>query len=371
MSYRQLHFTLRFLTPAFLGDAEQNGRWRTPPIKALLRQWWRVLNWSKAQQDWRSMREAEGRLFGNAWLEKDCRPAHCKSPVRMRLDPSWARGTLSTQRWPKDFDSVQTTRSGGSVPADLYLGYGPIQRSRGNTTMRTAIEPEATAKLRLLPPHEHSQEIAAALALIQWFGAIGSRSRNGWGSIWLDAKGETPPLPPLRRSERLLDAVSRNWSDCHTLDWPHAIGSDDDGPLIWCTEEFGNWRQAIGALANVRLAVRRAAKTIRNPGGCAAALHYLGYPAGTGTQNPWKLEVADKRDTLRLASPLRFKVAPAGGGVRGIVFHVPCAVPAAFLDQVRNHSDRAWLANAANLRNAWQRIHETLDSNPSLRRLGD
>jgi hypothetical protein len=31
-------FTLRFATPAFLGDAEQNGVWRTPPIKALLRQ---------------------------------------------------------------------------------------------------------------------------------------------------------------------------------------------------------------------------------------------------------------------------------------------------------------------------------------------
>jgi hypothetical protein len=30
MSYRQLHFSLRFLTPALLGDAEQNGRWRTP-----------------------------------------------------------------------------------------------------------------------------------------------------------------------------------------------------------------------------------------------------------------------------------------------------------------------------------------------------
>jgi hypothetical protein len=23
--------TVRFLTPAFLGDAEQSGRWRTPP----------------------------------------------------------------------------------------------------------------------------------------------------------------------------------------------------------------------------------------------------------------------------------------------------------------------------------------------------
>ena len=35
-------YTVRFTTPAFLGDAEQNGAWRTPPFKALLRQWWRV-----------------------------------------------------------------------------------------------------------------------------------------------------------------------------------------------------------------------------------------------------------------------------------------------------------------------------------------
>ncbi len=30
-------YTVRFLTPALLRDAEQHGRWRTPPLKALLR----------------------------------------------------------------------------------------------------------------------------------------------------------------------------------------------------------------------------------------------------------------------------------------------------------------------------------------------
>ena len=33
-------YQLRFQTPAFLGNAQQQGQWRTPPIKALLRQWW-------------------------------------------------------------------------------------------------------------------------------------------------------------------------------------------------------------------------------------------------------------------------------------------------------------------------------------------
>lgn len=32
-----------FATPAFLGNAEQRAQWRTPPIKALLRQWWQGL----------------------------------------------------------------------------------------------------------------------------------------------------------------------------------------------------------------------------------------------------------------------------------------------------------------------------------------
>ena len=32
-------YQLRFQTPAFLGNAQQQGQWRTPPLKALLRQW--------------------------------------------------------------------------------------------------------------------------------------------------------------------------------------------------------------------------------------------------------------------------------------------------------------------------------------------
>jgi CRISPR/Cas system CMR-associated protein Cmr1 (group 7 of RAMP superfamily) len=34
-------YLIRFVAPAFLGNADQDGQWRTPSIKALLRQWWR------------------------------------------------------------------------------------------------------------------------------------------------------------------------------------------------------------------------------------------------------------------------------------------------------------------------------------------
>ena len=37
-----MKYEAHFLTSVFLGNAEQSGQWRTPPFKALLRQWWRV-----------------------------------------------------------------------------------------------------------------------------------------------------------------------------------------------------------------------------------------------------------------------------------------------------------------------------------------
>ena len=39
---QKLEYELSFLTPAFLGNAAQAGQWRTPPIKTLIRQWWRM-----------------------------------------------------------------------------------------------------------------------------------------------------------------------------------------------------------------------------------------------------------------------------------------------------------------------------------------
>lgn len=367
-------YEVRFTTPAFLGNAEQSGQWRTPPIKALLRQWWRVVyaadkNFSVEVDE---MRREEGLLFGNAWLShrengRDV-PDHCKSLVRLRLD-RWGEGELDSARWPSDFGRVTTTRNGRSVPADLYLGYGPIEPGRSPRLTRRAVAPDANARLRLMLPD--TQELLNTVTLIHWFGALGSRSRNGWGSLQLKPLGETPKIPALNPSHLLLTSIVREWAACHSLDWPHAIGMDAKGALIWSTDEFSSWRKAVGALARVRVAVRQKAKTLRNERGAAAALHYLGYPAGTGTQNPWALDVRGERDKLRLASPLRFKVVPSesAGSVRGLVFHLPCAIPQDFLSQLRNDSDRDWLADRENWKAAWTKIHEVLDDDPKLRRL--
>src|SRR5690554_4603831 len=105
-SMKQLNYTVRFLTPAFLGNAEQEGQWRTPPFKALLRQWWRVAYAAEKNfsVDIASMRREEGLLFGHAWLEDDKNEqgnkiSARKSQVRIRLNSTepgrdaWLVGT--------------------------------------------------------------------------------------------------------------------------------------------------------------------------------------------------------------------------------------------------------------------------------------
>lgn len=127
--------TVRFLTPAFLGGAFQNGQWRTPPFKALLRQWWRVVyaasrNFNVNVSD---MREEEGKLFGNAWLEKEVngrsQSAASRSLVRLQLS-AWKDG--SQRIWQNArAQTVRHPEVPKLVDAHLYLGYGPLTYKGG------------------------------------------------------------------------------------------------------------------------------------------------------------------------------------------------------------------------------------------------
>jgi CRISPR-associated protein Cmr1 len=48
---QELSYQISFTTPAFLGNAGQDAQWRTPPLKALLRQWWRVAQKARTATD--------------------------------------------------------------------------------------------------------------------------------------------------------------------------------------------------------------------------------------------------------------------------------------------------------------------------------
>lgn len=57
-------YLLQLASPAFLGGADQRGSWRTPPLKALIREWWRIAVAPELGYEHRQMKQHETRLFG-------------------------------------------------------------------------------------------------------------------------------------------------------------------------------------------------------------------------------------------------------------------------------------------------------------------
>jgi CRISPR-associated protein Cmr1 len=324
--------TICFLTPAFLGNAEQSGQWRTPPFKAQLRQWWRVVYAAENgfRPDVARMREEEGRLFGNAWLEDN----FSKSLVRLRLD-RWDAGKLTS--W-QGLATVTHPEVRAAVGSDLYLGYGPLVfKKRTSLKANAAIQSGESATLSLAVPDDHAARIEHALALMHRYGTVGGRSRNGWGAYALAPLDGTAPL--------VVATPLRDWRQCLDLDWPHAIGQDDKGALIWQTAPFPDWKAVMKRLAEIKIGLRTqfgfsTGRDAQQP----EARHWLSYPVTNHSVRPWG-------NNARLPNTLRFKVREVDGGkLAGVIFHMPHLPPAAFQP------------NRAAIERVWQQVHAFLDN---------
>jgi len=333
---QQLEFILRFDTPAFLGNAEQSGQWRTPPIKAQLRQWWRVA-YAAANNfpsNVAAMRRDEGRLFGVA---SDGEGDSRKSQVRIRLD-RWDEGSLKKTQW-QALASVSHPEVSNPVSSDLYLGYGPVTL-RGTPTLKAnaAIQAGESATLSIAVPDSDAHLIEHALMLMHGYGTVGGRSRNGWGSY---------ALLPLPQSENWgEDALPlRPWKDCLKLDWPHAIGKDEKGALIWQTAPSNDWKAVMKQLAQIKIGLRTQFKfpNVQPPHHQVEDRHWLSYPITNHTTKAWNRNA-------RLPNSLRFKVRQTENGQWvGVIFHVPCRPPEEFDPDM------------GAIQAVWQNIHTLLD----------
>ena len=354
---QQMKYRIRFLTPAFLGNAEQSGQWRTPPFKALLRQWWRVIYAGNKEfvVDLEEMRRTEGLLFGNAWLNhtEDGRMVadHCKSRIRMRLD-RWSVGGL------RNWDGLEQgavhhpelQRTGFKVGPHAYLGYGSLD-GRGGTKFgkpNAAIQSGERACLSLAFPEGYAQDVRMALALMSAYGTVGGRSRNGWGSFVLEPLDGSPNLDAGADAPR--QRFLRSWGDALALDWdwPHAIGRDGTGPLVWQTaESHTDWKALMRDLAILKIGLRTmfVFPDARPPHPRPLDRHWLSYPITKHLTKQWDRNA-------RLPNSLPFKVRPDPAGpirMRGVIFHVPCLPPAGF-----GPDEHA-------IRNVWRTVHRLLD----------
>lgn len=353
-------YTVRFITPAFLGDAEQNGAWRTPPFKALLRQWWRVTVAKDYGYDHTQLREAEGQLFGNAWLED----RFSQSQVKLRLE-KWCPGKMSS--WNEAPKTISHPEIKFPIDPNLYIGYGPLNRNKESkkTTFKdksnAAIQAEESNALKIIYTDESTSTIQKTLQLIHWFGAVGGRSRNGWGSLLLGGN-ELEGLEALNQSNPLLNKLARPLGQCLDTDWPHAIGKDKTGLLIWVSKHpHDTWREAMVELAKTKIEFRTNLAFSKSKGKLDRR-HVLAYPVTNHSVNEWeKYKVAWSSGTRngRLANQLRFKVMKnVVGKYIGLIYHLPCGIPHELLN-VLGTADRTWIVGQQ--LDVWRSVHGILD----------
>jgi len=370
----ELRLWVHFNTPAFLGGADQSSEWRTPPFKNLLREWWRVvkaaeLGWKGqgARPLWETIREAEGRLFGHAHLKHKDRHGRertwqMQSRLSIALD-RWREGSLKT--WPDEPEIPHrwVQRNGGMTGAHLYLGYGPIP-SRGKLKAPPAIGAGECSRLTIsLDGGERElEDLRHALALAHWFGSVGGRRSNGWGSLSLH-EGTGRPICSLEDT-KFFQPFARPLADCLKREWPSALGTDDGDkprPLIWRTrKEHTSWSNLQVAMAKIKIAMR--INIGAPPYGSFGDLHLLGLPVGNH-----KLGFKSER----LASQLRIKIHTVEGGqLVALIVHLPHRLP----NDMANELDSRRDSYHGQLRNqevkVWKKVHDYLDNCDDLGRVG-
>jgi len=166
-------YECEIVTPMFLGGADpRSAELRVPPIKGLLRFWWRAVC---GIEDIKDMAYWEGEIFGST--EK-------KSKVSLWIENIDAQPRL--ERLPK---GKKVPVEGKSYPTSIihYLAYGFYERQgRENVFIKSHFPVQSRFKI-VLQFSKGVTMIEGALekslkAMIM-YGGLGARSRNGFGSL--------------------------------------------------------------------------------------------------------------------------------------------------------------------------------------------
>jgi len=367
----EIPFTIRFVTPAFLGDANQSSEWRVPPFKHLLREWWRCLEMGRSrssgsEHDAQELGRCEALLFGG--VHKD---SPSRSQVEIMFEEEWSKGTLSTLTQGKAHPHPEVKNKHGviqNVDSLLYLGYGPLLFESRTVPPKLKTPPAIQAggikRAVIRCPSDRETDMRTILGLIHWLGTIGGRCRNGWGSLEiLEENGQ----PWCSRTLSVLNPIEKPWVACLNREWSHALGiepASDGTPkrlLLWKTKSgYDDWQGAMGEMARIKIALRAG-----NPSARLRAIpvdtepdqrHLLGYPITHHDVGAWGKD-------FRLANQLRFKVIKerlGGDGepkYYGIAYHMPHGLPAAMQAAYPKGS-----AFPAYDQTVWTTVHTKLDA---------
>ena len=320
---KRIEVDCEVITPMFLGNANQEAEWRPEPLKGLFRYWWRILHSALpqvGQTDMRELLHEESALFGFAGDNEAAGSG--KSLVGITV---LGAEKPCVEKFPfvETIDHPETDR--GKIDPLLYLaGIGLMQNGQ---VKHPYFRPSSCFSFYVDFPEKDSDSINGVLALLQAFGGLGGRSRNGWGSFQVVRGG-------LEREDvlRVLGEATRNWKDGFDKDYPNCLGKDPK-PLLWKTKGKGTWQDAMRELADAYVGVRaREVKGLRSLHPDNGQRHLLGLP----------LTHHNPQGPGRYSSPLRFSVRKHGSKYFGLAVHLPQRFPSETVKLSREQQLEVW-----------------------------
>jgi len=321
----RLEMECEIVTPMFLGNSRQEAELRAAPFKGVIRYWWRIA-FGRKHATHQELLSREKRIFGSD---------DEKSGGKSRITVSVAQIT-EMQPLTHGFGDIRKVahpeceNTGRQTNPLAYLaGMGLIHYRKG--IQHSYFQAGEQFSLIVETTGDVAEEVRTALDFLSSFAAIGSRSRNGWGSLAIrDVHLDNPELV--------------DWQQAMDRDYPHCLGRDEQGALLWMTRNIhDDWKQCMRSLAEVYISVR----TVLNVNaGNPPDRHLLGYPV---TNHPVMGNHWGRQG--RHASALRLLVRKEGDRFRGYFLHLPHAF-----------SNRMWPGDLQRQVDIWQKVHETLDT---------
>ena len=326
---KTLNLKVKVLTPMFLGGADGNAELRAAPFRAAIRYWWRVV---VGVGNSSTLLKNESELFGGVKIES----------VKSKVDVSVA-GNVKVETPVFSLNKInhpEAEKAHCKVDGPGYLaGMGHYNFKKGFT--KKAILPEQEFNLKVAYPHNNKNEIEKTLTLMNVFGTIGARSRNGFGSFIFTGFNN------IKIKNFQIKDYSKIINDKENA-YPHSLTGDSTGLTFWKLKDNNQTNNGaiLRELADVYIKLKTSPffkfKT-KGPG----ERHLLGYPVMNHGLNEWG------GNSGRVPSQLRLMVKnDTTGNLNGYILHIAHALP----------QDKKWFPQLASQQNIWQEVHKFLDN---------
>lgn len=306
--YVQFEAKLKLVTLGFFAGADQEQGdcdLRPATLRGLLRWWWRTMH--AAHLDPKDLLALESALWGDT-EQGSAIEVSVRKPGQIKTAP------FNRKEFERPF--VDRARREGPVSGLAYLSYGMDEKTKQGTrtrhfalpnsqwtvsfSARDGIAPNAPKDVAI-PREQVLEQAKAALWLLATYGAAGSKSRNGYGSMMADGLTDFD-LDRCEKSAQSLRRVAGMREETQTRPMSAALEHSIEMPAIATA-----WRDPLHAMNEVGAAYQQAIASVQKAERAA-----LGLPRrGAGA-------LANER----LASPMHIHLDQTDGkhSVRAIAF---------------------------------------------------